>query len=386
MGIKVTGGVKVPQGRLSVGPVPPAPIYNGLFAWGNNTIGGQLGLGDLTDRNSPVQVGSLTVWSNISGAKYHSHAIKTDGTLWSWGLSVSGQVGDSTNISRSSPVQIGVLTDWSKVAADQQSTFALKTDGSIWSWGVNNKGALGQNTGYPAGNKNSPVQIGSLTDWAIVNHGGYGGRAIKTDGSLWSWGQNNKGQLGLGNTTNKSSPSQVGALTDWANVSGGLEHTLAVKTDGTLWTWGNNIDGRLGIGNTTNKSSPSQIGSLSDWDSIVAGYRHSVAIKTDGSLWTWGSNSRRQLGDGTSTSKSSPVQVGSLTDWSKISESGASSDHVLAIKTDGSLWGWGDNSPNGQIGDGSVSDRNSPVQIGSDTNWTVVSASQSHSLALRNIG
>ena len=158
--------------------------------------------------------------------------------------------------------------------------------------------------------------------------------AIKTDGTLWAWGTNSvNGQLGLGDVTNRSSPAQVGALTNWLSVAGGFNHTIALKTDGTLWSWGRNNVGQLGLGNITNYSSPKQVGALANWLSVAGGYRHTIALKTDGSLWTWGWNNQGQLGLGTSgagTYKSSPAQVGALTTWLSIA---GSYRHTIATRS-----------------------------------------------------
>jgi alpha-tubulin suppressor-like RCC1 family protein len=137
---------------------------------------------------------------------------------------------------------------------------------------------------------------------------------------MWSWGSNDAGQLGIGNTTNQSSPVQIGALTTWLSIAGGgYGHNLAIKTDGTLWSWGRNTKGELGLGDTTNRSSPVQIGALTTWLSIAAGGYASMTIKTDGTLWSWGGNSYGQLGQGNTTNRSSPVQIGALTNWQKVS-------------------------------------------------------------------
>jgi alpha-tubulin suppressor-like RCC1 family protein len=141
------------------------------------------------------------------------------------------------------------------------------------------------------------------------------GAPIYTYGA-WSWGNNNPyGQLGLGNTSNKNSPNQIGSLTNWLNLAGGFYHSIAVKDDGTLWAWGRNSQGQLGLGNTTNYSSPKQVGTLTNWLYIGNGYNHTIATTTTNTLYTWGNNSYGQLGNGNTTPRSSPAQVGALTNW-----------------------------------------------------------------------
>jgi len=381
MGISVTGGVKVPQGKFSVstGAAPaPAPSGYALWAWGYGGLGI---LGNETNvfRSSPVQVGALTDWSSISAHRgNHTAALKTDGTLWSWGQGNNGVIGNGAITNVSSPVQIGALTDWSNISTSFYNTRAIKTDGSLWTWGRNVDGQLGIGT---VANKSSPVQVGSLTDWTSTSGGQQHALALKTDGTLWAWGDNFPGgPLGDGTTISKSSPVQIGFLTDWASVSGGLRHSLARKTDGTIWSWGRNTQGNLGHGDVNDRLSPVQIGGLTTWASISAGQDSSHAIKTNGTLWGWGLNSYGKLGIGGTANVSSPVQVGSLTDWANVAS--GSAGHTFAIKTDGSIWTLGWNAF-GQLGDGTLANKSSPVQIGALTDWSSVAVGRLHSLALK---
>ena len=358
-----------------------------IWSWGNNNQG-QLGLEDIAHRSSPVQIGSLTNW-NVSAAGYfHSLATLYVGNpknLWSWGLNDYGQLGLEDTADRSSPVQIGSLTDWSFIVGSLNYSLAIKTDNTVWSWGRNNFGQLGLEDLV---NRSSPVQIGSDTDWNSAAGGYYHSVAIKTDNTIWSWGYNLYGQLGLGDAhatdLNRSSPTQVGSLTDWSSTTAGVAHSLAIKIDNTLWSWGENTYGALGLEDTAHRSSPVQIGSLTDWSSIAgcAGGWHSIAIKTDNTIWSWGYNLYGQLGLGDVTWRSSPVQIGSLTTWSSIAEC-AGGWHSVAIKTDNTIWSWGYNFY-GQLGQEDVADRSSPVQIGSLTTWSSISAGgRHHSLALK---
>jgi alpha-tubulin suppressor-like RCC1 family protein len=256
---------------LTITP-PPATIY--LWSWGKNSYG-SLGLGDTTNRSSPTQVGASTTWSTIY---------------------------PNTSIQQSSA-----------------SIFGVKTDGTAWAWGYNAYGTLGTTAGA---NQSSPVQLGSANEWSSFSIGhGHAKFGIKPNGTLWAWGQNSYGQLGLGDTTNTNSPVQVGGLTNWAYSATGRNHSLAVKTDGTLWAWGRNAVGALGLGDTTNRSSPTQVGSLTNWSRISQGPLNVLSIKTDGTLWAWGYNygGKLGLGDADTIHRSSPVQVGSLTTWSRIS-------------------------------------------------------------------
>ena len=337
-----------------------------LWAWGGNSYG-QLGNGTYTiNYSSPVQVGSLTNWKQINGGNFYIFAIKTDGSLWTWGYNMYGGMGISpVNVAYSSPIQIGSLSNWKQVSTNYAHTATIKTDGTLWTWGYNNIGQLGNNT---ITMYSSPIQIGSLTNWKQISVGQNHSVAIKTDGTLWSWGYNGYGQMGNGTIINYSSPIQVGSLTNWKYVSCGFYFSFVIKTDGTLWGCGQNNYGQLGNGiNSVNYSSPIQIGILNNWKQISAGYQHAAAVKNDGTLWTWGWNNGGQLGNGTVVNYSSPIQVGSLTNWKQVS----CGYYTTAVKTDGTVWTWGWNN-NGQLGNGNTIGYSSPIQVGSLTNWKQV--------------
>jgi alpha-tubulin suppressor-like RCC1 family protein len=290
-----------------------------LWSWGLNTDG-KLGLGDTVSRSSPTQVGALTNWAIPSINGYSSMCIKTDDTLWTWGLNSSGQLGTGNTIDRSSPVQVG--TNWAVVKGGSYANkmvLAIAKDGKLFSWGYGAQGTLGLGD---TANRSSPTQVGLLTDWKTLAVNQQFAACVKTDGKLFTWGSNYRGQLGHGNTINLSSPVQVGALTDWATPSCAGSYPASmqcVKTDGTLWTWGFNTAGQLGLGNLTNYSSPKQVGALTDWAIPAGGSAQVMCSKTDNTIWAWGYGSNGQLGQGNTISRSSPVQVGTSDNWLSIS-------------------------------------------------------------------
>ena len=357
-----------------------------LYDWGNNNYG-QLGLNSTVSYSSPKQVGALTNWLSISSGPYNRLAIKTDGTLWAWGQNQYGCLGfgNSGSITYySSPKQVGTSSNWKQAVIATEHSAAIKNDGTLWTWGQNQQGQLGlNNTVYFY----VPTQVGGLSNWstAAVLYGGTT-LAIKTDGTLWGWGYNGNGQLGLNNTNNYSSPVQIGSLTNWKMLANGPQYMLAIKTDGTLWAWGNNNYDQLGLGNRTNYSSPKQVGVLTNWKSVISGaYQNTIfAIKTDGTLWSWGyNNAQGVLGIGViNTNYSSPVQVGALTNWATVSSGGG---HAAAIKTDGTLWAWGRNLY-GCLGLGNATNYSSPKQVGTLTNWLSISCGYASNAARQFVG
>jgi len=220
---------------------------------------------------------------------------------------------------------------------------------------------------------------------------------IRSDGTLWAWGQNGDGQLGDGSTTDRPSPVKIGSAANWASVSTGNHHTVAIQSNNSLWIWGANYYGQLGKSNTTAdpaNRSPARIGTSLNWASASAGGLHTVAITTNGQLYAWGYNYYGQLGNNDSGNYTSGVEkdtakyeayrvrIGTATNWKTVS---AGQYHTVAIQTDGTLWAWGCNEF-GQVGNGTTTNRTSPVKIGTDTNWKSVSAGNDHTVAIKTDG
>ena len=368
---------------------------NKLFTWGSNEQG-QLGQNNTTDYSSPTQVGSDTNWGIISrGAargSWHMLASKSDGTLWMWGQDYYGSLGQNSHVDYSSPVQIPGTT-WPTSGVGKltckRSIGSIKTDGTLWMWGFNTDGQLAQNDVV---HRSSPVQVPGTTWKDIGGAGDDSVIAIKTDGTLWSWGNNDHGTLGQNNANpaTVSSPVQVGSDTTWSAVSkGGNIFALAVKTNGTLWSWGDNEEGNstgvLGQNNRTTYSSPVQVGGT-DWatgaDKIAASDRTAIVIKADGTIYSWGGGASGQLGHGSETQRSSPTQIGSASTWDTIA---AGETHFIATKTDGTVWTWGAGG-DGRLGRSSPGDNPAivPVELpGTDWGTAQVAGSKRSGMAIK---
>ena len=369
----------------------PADLFRdgNLFTWGRGTYG-QLGNNTTTNKSTPVTTfAGGTNWKQVSfGGNFfigHCAAIKTDGTLWTWGKGNYGQLGNNTATDKSTPVTtFAGGTNWKQVSSGYSHCAAIKTDGTLWTWGRGTNGQLGNAV---TTNASTPVTtFAGGTNWKQVSAGGAFTAAIKTDGTLWTWGTGGSGQLGDNTTTNKSTPvTTFAGGTNWKQVSGGGEFCAAIKTDGTLWTWGYGNSGRLGNNTATNKSTPlTTFAGGTNWKQVSAGVFQCAAIKTDGTLWTWGRGTYGQLGNNTTTNKSTPVTTfAGGTNWKQVS-SGRS--HCTAIKTDGTLWTWGRGNY-GQLGtNDTTTNKSTPVTtFAGGTNWKQVSSGGYHTAAITYI-
>lgn len=303
---------------------------------------------------------------SFDGGNLHGIGLKSDGTVWAWGMNNNGQLGNGTTNQSYLPIQVhgfndvGFLTDVVSVSAggDSNSSIALKTDGTVWAWGDNTYGQLGNGTTTES---HTPVQVSGLTGVVSVKMSGGHSLALKSDGTVWSWGNMPYGSLGDGVTTLSSVPLQVSGLTNVILISAGVTYNLALKSDGTVWAWGDNFDGQLGDGTWNDASVPVQT-SITGVIEITAAFTHSLALKSDGTVWAWGDNTNGQLGDGTNDPSLTPIQV--LTGFASVA---ARNNFSLGVKSDGTVWSWGSNS-NGQLGDNTTTERLTPIQVHGENN------------------
>ena len=312
----------------------------------------------------------FTTTPMIATGSYHSVVLKSDGTVWTWGRNHRGQLGDGTTTNRTTPIQVQNLNNVTAITAGDYHTVALKSDGTVWEWG-------------DSSSRTSPVQVQNLNNVTAIVAGNAHIIALKSDGTVWAWGNNSFDQLGDGTTTNRDAPTQVQNLSNVKSISTVTHHTIALKTDGTVWAWGWNYYGQLIDGTTTDRCTPVQIQNLSNVIAIAAGENHSVALRSNGTVWAWGSNWFYQLGDGTDTARTTPVQVQNLSNVTSVT---AGARFSVALRSNGTVWAWGDNGGNGKLGDGTTFARSTPVQVQKLNSITAVSTARTHSLAIKSDG
>lgn len=278
----------------------------------------------------------------IDAGEFYSVALKTNGTLWTWGDNLFNQIGDGTTTQRTSPYQ--VLSDAIAVAAGMRHVVALASDGTVWTWGENFAGEVGDGT---TNRRTTPYHITGLTDVVAVAAGFTNSYALKSDGTVWAWGANWAGQIGDGTTTRRLTPVQVPGLTGVQAIDAGEGFAAALVTNGAasgaVWTWGWNAHGQMGDGTTTNRVTPQMVPGLSDVAEIFAGHRWLMARTSSSHLFMWGANDAGQMANGSygSTSQSTPMRTAP---WatSLIALSGGL-HHGFAVGRNAKIWGWGNN-------------------------------------------
>ena len=283
-----------------------------LWATGDNEDG-QLGIGTFGSGNVSnvfVQIGTSADWKTISASSAHTLAIKIDGTLWAWGSNQQGKLGNRSMTSSYVPIQIGTDSDWKAITGGLHYSVALKNNGTLWAWGLNEAVA---NNPFP-----TQIFIGG-NDWKEISADSAGLHTLllKNNGTLYVFGRTwsgGMGSLGLGATIFVViNPVQIGTDSDWQSISAGFNNSFAIKTNSTLWGWGQNDLGQLGDGTQIDKLIPTQIGLDTDWLMVSPGSRHTIALKSNRALYSWGDNSEAQLGNGNYNSSITPILINSCT-------------------------------------------------------------------------
>ncbi|HEX3784195.1 MAG TPA: hypothetical protein VHX38_31440 [Pseudonocardiaceae bacterium] len=290
-----------------------------LWSWGRNDHG-QVGNGTNENSPTPAKIDGLEDVAVLSGGGGHTLALTGDGTVWAWGHNGRGDLGDGTTDNRNRPVKVKNLTDVAAISWGGGHSVALRNDGSVWTWGHNLFGGLGDGT---TETRLEPVKV-DLADVVEVTGGGGHTLARTADGTLWAWGRNDRGQVGDGGNETQLSPVRVKGLenVEIRSFIGGYFHSLVLATDGTVWTWGNNDSGQLGDGTFNNRNNPDQVAGLSGVTAVAGGGGrnefgpggHTLALLEDGTIRGWGLNDAGQLGDGTTENRTRPVDVSGLTD------------------------------------------------------------------------
>jgi alpha-tubulin suppressor-like RCC1 family protein len=384
-----------------------ARAQSSVWAWGDNQYG-ELGNGTYTTSSTPVQVlgtggvGDLTGVTALAGGIWHSLALKNDGTVWAWGDNQYGELGNGTYTTTSpygidTPEMVSGLTGITAIAIGEIDNLALKSDGTVWAWGYNGYGDLGNGT-YTS--SKTPVQVlgpggvGFLTGVTALAGGGYSKMALKSDGTVWAWGYNSYGELGNGTYTNSNTPVQVlgpsgvGYLSGVTAIAGGEASNLALKSNGTVWAWGDGGNGELGNGTFTSTiNTPVQVlgpggaGSLTGVTAIAEGSLLSLALTSNGTVLAWGYSGYGQLGNGTDTDSNTPVEVSGLSGVTAIA-SGDGGFYSLALTSAGTVWAWGDNGY-GQLGNGTDTDSSTPVEVSGLSGVMAIGTGLYHGLALK---
>ncbi|MFD1467796.1 T9SS type A sorting domain-containing protein [Hymenobacter caeli] len=338
-----------------------ALVRSGAIAAHGENRGGEIGDGTTTARLCPVYLPPPAgqQWAQVTTGDFRSTALTTAGEMYSWGSNGYGQLGDGTRNDHGVPFRIAAPagTSWAGVAAGFGHTLALCADGTLYAWGDNSYGQLG--IGSTAGTlAHQLLRSPSGRSWVQVAAGYNFSLALCDDGSLYTWGNNDSGQLGDGTRTARPTPVRVAAPSgqSWTQAAGGFWSTAALCSDGSLYTWGRNNGGQLGNGNTTDQPAPVRLAPPvgQRWQQVTVGDAHMLAIGSDGSLYGWGDNYYGELGDGTTTSRPTPVRIAPAQQWLQAA---AGAYHSLALAADGQVYGTGHNY-SGQLGNGNMQDTN----------------------------
>lgn len=310
-----------------------------VWAWGSNDYG-QLGDGkQCIKSNYPVQVSGLTGIVVVDAGRFHNVALKSDGTVWTWG---------GYRYCDSIPVQVDELSNIVDISCGMEFTIALKNDGTVWVWGDDLNGKLG--VGYSSQYIFAPVKV-NISDVASIKAGGDQTLALKSNGELWTWGSNVFGECGDGTTTANMTPVYI--MNGVSSIGAGVYNSFAIKNDGTVWGWGMNSDGQLGIGTYENYiASPVQMIGVSNAKYITGGDYHTMVLKNDGTVWVCGGDLWGGLGDGivydgSDNEKSSFIQLTGISEAKAIT---GGLDYTVVALQDGSVWGCGKNDY-GQLGE-----------------------------------
>jgi alpha-tubulin suppressor-like RCC1 family protein len=390
LALGLAGGAVTVSGDAQARPVPVRSVAAswGIALYGNLGFGRPSGGG----RTLAGPVAGLTGVRQVAAGGLHSLALTSDGSVWAFGNNSVGQLGNGSTATSYAPVQVPGLTGITQIAAGGDFSLALASDGSVSAWGGDDEGQLGDDDAGRLGYSTTPVQVRGLTGVTQIAAGLKFALALRSDGTVWAWGENDSGQLGNGTTNNSAVPVQVTGLSRVTQIAAGTDSAMAALTRGfittltTVWTWGANDVGQLGDRTLTSRSTPGQVSGIDvpGVRGISVGAEFSMVLGSDGSVWAWGADRDGQLGNAaTETLWAGPVET--IGKGSGITQISAGYSHVLALRSDGTVLAWGDNSA-GEIGNGTYSSTPSlPTEVTGLTGVTQVSAGMEFSLAVHNI-
>lgn len=325
-----------------------------MYCWGDNRFG-QLGVGDASPRTRPTrldfgELGVTKIYLPAGDGELSSDsgvftcAVTTDNVLWCFGGNRFGQLGVGDTEVRSRPAKVaGLLNDIARASNGGGHTCAHANDGRLWCWGKNTGGQLGTG-GTSAALAPAPVDLPGVSVERLATGANFT-CARGADGSLWCWGENGSGQLGLGDVELRTAPTRVASAgTSIVRLSAGGAHLCAITTDGAALCWGDNRFGQLGVNDAQPRLAPTAVGgNLGTVTQVYTGGTHSCALKVDNTLWCWGDNRSGQLGVGDTEPRALPVQVAPGLLGNQVAAAYAGGAHTCAVKSDGSVWCWGNN-------------------------------------------
>lgn len=333
---------------LSGGDYHACAVRGGpLWCWGANE-NGEAAAGDAGLAMAPLQVGSDRSWVSVTCGEVHSCGLKQDGTVWCWGGNGAGQLGLGDTTSRASPTQVPLPGAAIELHSKFSHVCAILADASLWCWGSNYEGQLGLGDTFPGVDQLSPVAVPSDGGWKTVSGGQGHTCAIRLDGSLWCWGRNPEGEVGLPPaevSIQPRAPLRVGSDTDWTHVDSSQEYTCGLKADGSLWCWG------ALVGSATNTERPARL-SGGPWAAVRTNTFHLCALSPSGGAVCWGRNLEGQLGLDDLVERTSPT---ALLD-PPFSELAVGRFFTCQRRGNGSIWCTGANEK-GQLGVGDTSRR-----------------------------
>ncbi len=284
-----------------------------------------------------VLLASISDWVTavtpmISVGYQHSLALRSDGTVLSWGSDQSGQLGSGVLPYETRPGRVQTLTNFQGIAAAVSHSLAIGRDATVWAWGANEVGQLGDGT---TANRSAPVQVKGLLGVSKVCGGSSYSLALRTDGSVWAWGENHFGVFGNGSQASSPVAVQVPGVVEVSAIACGNQHVLALQRDGSVLAWGSNLEGALGDGSTLDRLNPVKVQALSGVVAIAAGNDFSAALRQDGTVWEWGITA--PYSDPHGAPRKSPVQTPGVSGIAAIA-GGVNSYFIVAISSNGSDW------------------------------------------------